>query len=340
MAEDSTAKEMPKEMAKEIIKETAKGKVLVTGGAGFIGSHITDMLIDNEYNVVVVDNFATGSRENLNPSAIFYEADITDREKLNEVFEKEKPEFVVHTAAQINVRWSMERPQFDAKVNIIGVINLLECCKNHSIKKIIYSATGGACYGEPKYMPCDEKHPVNPICHYGASKYSAEHFFYVYSYLYGLDYVILRYSNVYGPRQDPRGEAGVISIFLDKLLKGEQPKIFGDGEQTRDFVYVGDVAMANLLALEKNPSSKIINIATEKRTSVNLIYNELKAILKSSISPVHTPPVPGEVRHISLAISLARAELGWKPSIEIKEGLKKTAEWFVGKANHGADKVE
>ncbi|MBU0536065.1 MAG: NAD-dependent epimerase/dehydratase family protein, partial [Nanoarchaeota archaeon] len=244
-------------------------KVVVTGGAGFIGSHIVDILISKGYDVVVVDNLSTGKKDNINPKARFYEVDITNSPFLVKVFEKEKPDFVIHEAAQINVRKSVSEPVFDAITNIIGTIELLELCREHKVKKIVYAGSGGACYGEPEQIPCNELHPVNPICHYGVSKHAAEHYFFLYKYLYRIDYVILRYSNVYGPRQDPKGEAGVISIFLDKIKNQEKPNIFGDGEQTRDYVYVSDVARENLLALESQSQTSIFNIGTGRETSVN-----------------------------------------------------------------------
>lgn len=305
----------------------AKGKVIVTGGAGFIGSHITDILIDKGYEVVIVDNLVTGNRENINKKAKFHNVDIT-KPALKDVFEKEKPDFVIHEAAQINVRKSVEEPMFDAESNVLGTINVLECCREFKVKKIIYSSSGGACYGEPEYMPCDEKHPVHPISHYGASKYAAEQYFFLYNFLYKLDYTILRYSNVYGPRQDPRGEAGVISIFLDRITKNQTPIINGDGNQTRDFIYVGDVAKANLLALEKNTKSRIFNIGFGKETSVNDIFAEIKKAAKTKLKAKHGPAIPGEVYRIYLDHGLAGKELGWKPEVVLSEGIRKTVEWF------------
>ncbi|PIN86338.1 UDP-glucose 4-epimerase [Candidatus Woesearchaeota archaeon CG10_big_fil_rev_8_21_14_0_10_44_13] len=314
-----------------------KGKVLVTGGAGFIGSNIVDLLIEKGYDVVIVDNLVTGNKENISKKAKFYDVDITGQ-GLKDVFEKEKPDFVIHEAAQINVRKSVEDPMFDANSNVIGTINVLECCRRSGVKKILYSSSGGACYGEPEYMPCDEKHPVHPICPYGASKYAAEQYFFLYNFLYRIDYTILRYANVYGPRQDPKGEAGVISIFLDRISKGQVPVINGDGRQTRDFVYVGDVARANLLALEKSTKSRIFNIGFGKETSVNQIYSEIKKATKSGIDARHGQAIPGEVYRIYLYAGLAKKELGWKPGVVLSEGIKKTAEWFnsaIGGKNMG-----
>ncbi|MCX8147366.1 MAG: SDR family oxidoreductase [Candidatus Woesearchaeota archaeon] len=309
---------------------TKKGKVLITGGAGFIGSHIADLLIEKGYDVVIVDNLVTGNKENINKKAKFYKIDIT-KKGLRKVFEKERPDFVIHEAAQVNVRKSLSNPIFDAESNILGTINVLECCKDFKIKKTIYSSSGGACYGEPQYLPCDEKHPLNPICHYGVSKHSAEHYFYLYNFLYGIDYIILRYSNVYGPRQDPKGEAGVISIFLERIKNNKEPLIFGDGEQTRDYVYVEDVAYSNLIALEKdtkNAKHRIFNIGTGKETSVNEIFRLIKEETGTKINARHIEAVPGEVKRVCLDISLAKKELNWIPKTDLREGIRKTVGWF------------
>ncbi|GAB6117189.1 hypothetical protein JCM16816_07860 [Thermoanaerobacter brockii subsp. lactiethylicus] len=200
-------------------------KALVTGGAGFIGSNIVDLLIENGYEVVIVDNLSTGKEEFINKKAIFYKKDIID-EDLCKIFEKEKPDYVIHQAAQIDVQKSIDNPVFDAKINVLGTVNLLECCRKSGVKKVIY-ASSAAVYGNPEYLPIDEVHKINPISYYGISKHTPEHYFVVYRQLYGLKYTILRYANVYGIRQDPKGEGGVISIFLDKMLKGERPIIFG-----------------------------------------------------------------------------------------------------------------
>ncbi|MBD3313730.1 NAD-dependent epimerase/dehydratase family protein [Candidatus Woesearchaeota archaeon] len=310
-----------------------KGKVIVTGGAGFIGSHIVDALIDNEYDVVVVDNLVTGSKDNLNAKARFYQVDIT-HERMAKVFEKEKPDFVVHHAAQINVRQSLAQPVYDAIQNIIGTIEILELCRDYKVKKMIYAGSGGACYGEPQYLPCDEKHPANPVSHYGVSKYSAEHYLFLYKHLYDMDYIVLRYSNVYGPRQDPKGEAGVISIFLDKIKNNERPHIFGDGNQTRDYVFVKDVARANLLALENQTQSRAFNIGTGKETSVNQLFEMIKQSTGTDLSAAHIAAVPGEVRRISLKCDLAKQELGWGPEIGIEDGIRMTSEWFIKKQDN------
>lgn len=306
------------------------GKVLITGGAGFIGSSIADLLISKGYSVIIVDNLVTGNNDNINKKAKFYDADITKPEMKN-IFSKEKPDFVIHEAAQINVRASVENPVFDATSNILGTINVLECCREFGVKKILYSSSGGACYGEPEKIPCDEGHPVNPVSHYGVSKHSAEHYLFLYNSLYKLDYTILRYANVYGPRQDPKGEAGVISIFLGRIARGQAPTINGDGKQTRDFVYVEDVARANLLALERSTKSRIFNIGCSVETSVNEIYAEIKKAAGKDIEAKHGPAIPGEVFRISLNCKLAEKELGWKPAVSLKEGIARTAAWFDSK---------
>lgn len=312
----------------------AKGKVLVTGGAGFIGSHIVDILIKNNYEVIVVDNLSTGNKSNINKKAKFYDADITDS-SLRDVFKKEKPDFVIHEAAQINVRTSVEKPIFDATINIIGSINLIELSKEFNVKKFIYASSGGACYGEPTEMPCKETHPINPICPYGVSKHTVEHYLFNYNYNFGFNYTILRYSNVYGPRQDPKGEAGVIAIWMGKLTDGKPGTVFGDGKQTRDFVYVEDVAMANLLALEKKTKSRIFNISLGEEISINELYNLIKdeAVTTSGrdTKPIHGPEVKGEVKFIYVDNSLAKKELGWYPETGLKQGIKKTLDWVKGK---------
>jgi UDP-glucose 4-epimerase len=302
-------------------------KVLVTGGAGFIGSNIADLLLEKGYEVIVLDNLSTGSRRNVDKNVKLYVKDICKAD-IRSVFRKERPDYVVHEAAQINVRTSVSDPAFDAKVNILGSINVLECCKDYKVKKIVYASSGGAIYGEPVRLPADENHPIRPLCPYGASKYSVENYLNIYRKNYGLDYVALRYANVYGPRQDPLGEAGVIAIFMNKLSQGEKPAIYGDGGQTRDFVYVGDVARANLFALEKETGGTEYNIGTGVETSVNQLYCKLQKVFSTDISAVHAAAVPGEVRRICLDNSQAKKELGWKPEVDLAAGLEKTHDWF------------
>ena len=302
-------------------------KILVTGGAGFIGSHVVDLLIKNGHEVVVVDDLSTGRRSNLNPAATFYQVDIRSPQ-LAEIFEEEKPQIVDHHAAQMDVRRSVEDPLFDADVNILGSIKLIELARKHNVERFIYISTGGAVYGEPEYLPCDEAHPINPICPYGASKHTVEHYLYMYQELYDLNYVVLRYPNVYGPRQDPHGEAGVVAIFTGQMLGGDPVVINGDGEQERDFVYVGDCARANLLALTTENSNTIFNLGYGKGTTINEIYTNLKNITGYKLSAKHGPEKVGETRRIFLEASKAEKKLDWKPTVGLESGLSETVEYF------------
>lgn len=302
-------------------------KVLVTGGAGFIGSHVVDLYLSKGYEVVVVDDLSTGRRSNLNPDARFIQMDIRDP-KLSEVFEQERPDFVNHHAAQMDVRRSMVEPLFDADVNVVGSLNLLECARKNAVKRVVYISTGGAVYGEPEYLPCDEAHPIQPICPYGASKHTVEHYLYMYAINYGLKYTVLRYPNVYGPRQDPYGEAGVVAIFTGQMLKEAQVVINGDGEQQRDFVYVGDCARANLLALEMEHQSGIFNLGAGHGTTVNAIYEGLKAITEYARQAINGPPKLGETSAIYLDARKAKHILGWEPQVGLREGLESTVDYF------------
>ena len=252
-------------------------RILVTGGAGFIGSHVTDAMLAAGHEVVVIDNLSTGKRANLNPGiAAFYELDILDAAGLQKVFAEHRPQAVSHQAALANVRDSLVEPARYAAVNVIGSINLLEAARRYDCQRIIYASTGGACYGEPLFVPVTEDHPINPLDPYGASKHAVEHYLFLYHHNYGLPYTILRYPNVYGPRQDPLGEAGVIAIFTGAMLEGRGVTINGSGEQVRDFVYVGDIARANQLALN-TPGSGVYNLGSAVGTSVNTIFAELQA---------------------------------------------------------------
>ena len=302
-------------------------KVLVTGGAGFIGSHVVDLCLQHGYEVIIVDDLSTGRESNLNPAAKLYQMDIRDP-KLKDVFEREKPDYVDHHAAQMDVRRSVAEPLFDADVNILGSINLIECAKQYGVKRIVYISTGGAVYGEPEYLPCDENHPINPICQYGASKHTVEHYLYMYKVNYGLDYSVLRYPNVYGPRQDPHGEAGVVAIFTGQMLRNDQVVINGDGEQERDFVYVGDCARANLMAIQASQGLGIINLGSGRGTTVNEIFEKLRGITDYGREARHGPAKVGETRKIYLDASKAQRELGWQPTTELEEGLKNTVEYF------------
>lgn len=301
-------------------------KIMVTGGAGFIGSHVVDLFIEQGHEVVVVDDLSTGRKSNLNPNAKFYLLDIRDP-ALREVFEKEKPEVISHHAAQMDVRRSVDDPILDADINILGSIKLAQLAVEFRVRKFIYISSGGAVYGEPNYLPCDEEHPVKPLCPYGASKYTFEMYLYMFKQIYDLNYSILRYPNVYGPRQDPHGEAGVVAIFIGKMLRGEQVTINGSGEQVRDFVYVTDCAKANLLCLDKG-DGEMFNLGSGIGTSVNQIFTELKSLIDYPIEPIHAPPKAGETFRIYLSPAKANRLLGWHQEVQLAEGLKKTIEFF------------
>jgi len=304
-------------------------KILITGGAGFIGSHLVDALIKRKHKLIVVDNLSSGLKENLNPKAKFYYLDIRSK-KLDNVFQKERPEIVFHCAAQINLRKSIAHPLKDARINILGSLNLLENCRKYKIKKFIFSSTGGAIYGDTKNIPTPEDFPANPPSPYGIAKLTIEKYLHYYYQVFGLPYFSLRYSNVYGPRQNPKNEAGVIAIFSEKILKGEQVVINGDGRQTRDYVYIDDVVRANLLALRRKGVG-VFNIGTEKETSVREIFKMLKKITQTKIKAIYGPPIKGEQRRSCLAIKKAKRELGWSPKVRLDDGLKKTVQWFKKK---------
>lgn len=305
-------------------------KILVTGGAGFIGSHLVDALIKKGQRVIVVDNLLTGKKENINPRAKFYKIDVCSN-KLNSVFKREKPDFVFHLAAQINVRYSIEDPIFDAQSNIIGGLNILENCRKYGVKKIIFSSTGGAMYGlSPKIIPTPEAHPALPIAPYGISKLTTEKYLDFYFKVFGIPYIALRLANVYGPRQDTKGEAGVIAIFADKLLKNQPPRINGDGRQTRDYIYVGDIVEAFLLAI-KSRRVGVYNIGTAKETTVNEIYKNLLLATGKKIKAKNGPAIKGEVRRSALDYIKAQKDLGWRPKVNLKEGTRKTVNWFMAK---------
>ncbi|MDY6855139.1 MAG: GDP-mannose 4,6-dehydratase [Thermodesulfobacteriota bacterium] len=301
-------------------------RVLLTGGAGFIGSHVSDMLIDKGHEVIIIDNLSSGKKENLSQNSLFYEGDIRGP-IVKEVMEKERPVALIHHAAQISVRDSVDDPIYDMDVNIGGTLNLLQNSVRFGIKRFLFACTGGALYGEQDYFPADEEHPIRPISPYGIAKLSCEKYLYFYHEVYGLSYVSLRYSNVYGPRQDPYGEAGVVAIFSQKMLAGEQPVINGSGEQTRDFVFVEDVARANILALETNISG-VFNIGTGIETTVNELFKGIKGLFKSNANEVHGEPNKGEQLRSVIECSKAKRELGWHPNVPFHEGLKQTAAFF------------
>jgi len=306
-------------------------KILVTGGAGFIASHVTDAYIAAGHDVVVVDNLSTGRRSNINPEAKFYELDLHDP-ALKQVFDVERPEVVNHHAAQIDVRRSVADPAYDAEVNTLGGIKLLNYCRDYQVRKVIYISSGGAIYGEPSYLPCDEVHPVAPLSPYGASKYSIELYLNIYKQAYGLDYTILRYANVYGPRQNPEGEAGVVAIFTAQMMRGRPVRIFGDGKQERDFIYVADCARGNVLALTQG-SGRAFNLGVGIPTTVNEIFSNLQEIIEYPSLPIHEPAKAGEVFRIYLNTNRAQTELGWKAQVSLQEGLQQTVDYFRSKEN-------
>jgi len=302
-------------------------KVLVTGGAGFIGSHVVDAYLAAGWDVAIVDNLSTGRRSNLNPGARFHEVDIRSK-ALWDVLEQERPDLVNHHAAQMSVRDSVADPVYDADVNIMGSLNLLEGCRRSQVRRIVYISSGGAVYGEPVYLPCDEGHPVNPICPYGVSKHVVEHYLFQWRATHGLEYQVLRYPNVYGPRQDPQGEAGVVAIFTGQMLADEAVVINGDGEQQRDFVFVGDCARANLMALEAGRESGIFNLGSGRGTSVNEIFAALSEITGYRRPARHGPPKLGETLRIYLSAEHARLQLGWAPEVDLQQGLAQTVDYF------------
>lgn len=307
-------------------------KILVTGGAGFIGSHLVDKLIELGHRVVIIDNLTTGKKTNINPKAQFYEMDIND-EKLNAIFEKQKPEYVFHLAAQIDVRKSVEDPFYDARSNIMGTINLLSICKNIRVKRFIFSSSGGVIYGDTE-NPALEEDPPKPISPYGISKLAGEGYVKCSGEWEDIDYIILRYANVYGPRQDPKGEAGVISIFIEQIMRGEKSFLYGFGKLERDYVFVDDVVQANIASLEKG-SRSTYNIGTSIATSVNDIYRMISAIAKKENKKELAPKRPGEIERNVLNIDKAKVELQWEPEVSLENGLIRTHNWFIKEASHG-----
>ncbi len=302
-------------------------KILITGGAGFIGSHVGDLLIENNYEVAIVDNLSTGKLENINPKAVFYKCDIRDSE-IFKIIETVKPQIIIHKAAQLSVRNSVEDPVNDANINIIGGLNVLEACRKLKVEKVIFASSGGVVYGEQQYFPADENHPTKPISPYGVAKLTFEKYLYYYNYTFGLKYTALRYANIYGPRQDPYGEAGVVAIFSKKLLSNEQPVINGDGKQTRDYVFVKDVAAANLAAVRSDFTGEV-NIGTGVETDVNRLFDIMKnAAGQKDLKEVHAPAKEGEQIRSVLSYKKAKEILGWEPKMELKMGLAQTYDWF------------
>ncbi len=302
-------------------------KVLITGGAGFIGSNVADGLLEKKHKVVIVDDLSNGKKENIPGKARFYRCDIRSK-KLSGIFKAEKPEIVIHNAAQLSVRVSVENPLMDADINVIGGLNVIQACHTHNVNKIIFASSGGTVYGEQKYFPADEEHPTRPISPYGVAKLATENYLYYFYKTYGLKYISLRYGNIYGPRQDPYGEAGVVAIFSSKIIKESSPIINGDGLQTRDYVYVGDVVDVNIRAIESDFTGSL-NIGTGKETTVMELFKILREVSgESGIEEVHGPAREGEQRRSQLSYGLAKKILGWQPEITLEEGLKSTYNWF------------
>ena len=304
-------------------------RILVTGGAGFIGSHLVDKLVERKHRVVVIDNLSTGFRSNLNPKAKFYRMDIGSP-GLDAFFRRGKFEYIFHFAAQVDVRKSLANPALDVQTNILGSINLLRCCQKYGVKKVIFASTGGAIYGEQHYFPADEKHPEMPISPYGVAKLAVEKYLNFYYQIYGLPYVALRFANVYGPRQNPKGDSGVVAIFSEKLLKDDPVNIYGNGKQTRDYVFVEDVVRAALLALRSRVTGSY-NIGTGKETSVSRLFRIIQTKLNSRSKVTYQPQRAGEQARSSLNYSFAKKHLGWSPAYDLQKGLDLTLKYYAQK---------
>jgi len=301
-------------------------KILVTGGAGFIASQIADAFILEGHKVFILDNLSTGFESNINPKAVFIKADIGDK-SLSSLFEKEKFDVVNHHAAQMDVRRSVVDPAFDATTNILGTISLLQNCIRTGVKKFMFASTGGAVYGEQSYFPADEHHPIAPLSPYGISKFTVEKYLFFYHAQYKLNYTILRYANIYGPRQNPFGEAGVVAIFSTKLLRGDQPVINGSGLQTRDYVFVGDVVKANVTTL-KDDASDIYNIGTGIETDVNELFHIINDIAGKGMVEKHGPPAAGEQMRSVITSDKIFNKFNWRPTTMLQVGLTHTVNFF------------
>jgi UDP-glucose 4-epimerase len=308
-------------------------KILVTGGAGFIGSHVVDEYVAAGHDVMVVDDLSSGKRENVNPKAAFHRLDILDPATADLV-RTERPDVVNHHAAQMDVRRSVTDPVFDARVNVLGTIGLLEAAQQAGVRRFLFVSSGGAVYGEQEAFPAPESHPTWPVSPYGVSKRSGELYAHFYSVEYGLPFVAFRYANVYGPRQDPHGEAGVVAIFVGKMLRGEPVTINGDGEQTRDYVYVGDVARMSRLALESDATGPV-NVGTGVETDVNTLAERLRVVTGSDSEIGHGPAKAGEQRRSVVDVRRAAEVFGWRPEVSLDEGLRRTVAFFRGRRAGG-----
>lgn len=303
-------------------------KILVTGGAGFIASHISDKFIEQGHEVIICDNLSTGKKQNINSKAEFHNIDIREKNQIRELIRSEQPDVISHHAAQLDVRKSVADPVYDAEVNILGFLNILEAARVSQVKKIIFASSGGVIYGDARIIPTPEDyHPLRPLSPYGVTKLTSELYLYYYYKAFKLPYISLRYANVYGSRQDPYGEAGVVAIFTQKLLKGEQPVINGDGQQTRDYVFIKDVVSANVKALDCDFVGPL-NIGNGKETTVNEIFSLLNKITGASKQDIHGPVKLGEQKRSCLDTSLAKKILNWSPEFSLEEGLKATVAYF------------
>jgi UDP-glucose 4-epimerase len=301
-------------------------RIVVTGGAGFIGSHVTDVYLAAGHEVTVIDDLSSGHRSNVAAGARFEQADIRSAAAAR-VIADIRPDVINHHAAQMNVRVSVDKPAYDADINILGMVNLLEAGRHAGTKLVVFSSSGGTVYGEPERFPCPEEHATHPVCPYGVSKLTGEHYLYYYSRIHGMRYVALRYANVYGPRQDPHGEAGVIAIFSQRVLAGQECTIFGDGLQTRDYVFVGDVARANVAALGTDYCGAV-NIGTGRETSVVDLFRLIDRLTGGKGKVRHTEAKAGEIRRSSLDVALAGRVLGWRPQVAISDGLSAAVDFF------------
>ncbi|MBZ5587793.1 MAG: NAD-dependent epimerase/dehydratase family protein [Acidobacteriia bacterium] len=304
--------------------------VCVTGGAGFIGSHVADALLAQGHRVLIVDDLSSGRKENLPAAAEFHRLDIRSPEAASLILDS-GVEVLVHHAAQMDVRRSVADPVHDASVNVVGTLNLLEAGRKGSLRQVIFASTGGAMYGEQERFPADEEHPARPLSPYGVAKLSVERYLYFFHAEYGMDAIALRYANVYGPRQNPHGEAGVVAIFLDRLLSGREAVINGDGLQTRDYVYVADIVAANLAAIGR-PGFAIYNVGTGRETTVVDLYRILADAVGAAGPATHGPAKPGEQRRSVITSDLLARELGVRPQVQLENGLTRTAGWFAARA--------
>jgi len=300
--------------------------ILVTGGAGFIGSHVSDALVDQGHEVHVLDDLSSGRREQVPDGAVLHVLDLRSSE-VAELIRSHAFDVLVHHAAQMDVRKSVADPGFDAEVNVLGFLNVMEAAREQGLQKVLFASTGGAIYGEPDYTPQDEEHPLRPLSPYGITKLTTEKYLHFYRHQYGIDAVVLRYANVYGPRQNAHGDAGVVAIFSQQMLDGAQPVINGSGEQTRDYVYVGDVVRANLAALDY-AGSGVFNVGTGTEVSVNQLFRKIRAEANPETPMAHGPEKPGEQQRSVLGYERAEHELGWQPSVSIQEGIPRTVDWF------------